>query len=112
MPNKPTPLKQVQDQFGDKQQLVDKLVSALDRGDESEDDLKSRLRHVPNRKLLRLLAVTEKVAALGGRDALIAEIAKLRGHSGDKDFAAKLAGQSPASLLDQHASLSRRAKKN
>lgn len=113
MPSKQSPLKQVQDQHGGKQQLVDKLVSALDRTDgESDDDLKARLRHVPNRKLLRLLAVSEKVAALGGRDTLVNEVAKLRGHTSDKDYVAKLSKQSSAALLDQHAALTRKAKQN
>ncbi|MEE9385806.1 MAG: hypothetical protein V3V08_20545 [Nannocystaceae bacterium] len=107
-----SPLKRVQDLFGSKEKLIEKLASVLERDDGvSEDDLKIRLKHAPNSKLLRLLRVSEALEAAGGRDALVQNVAKLRGHANDKDYVAKLAGRSAASLLDAHRSLSLAAKK-
>ena len=51
---KKAPLAQVNDQFGGKEKLVDKLMGMLDRGEESKDELRTRLLAAANSKLLRL----------------------------------------------------------
>ena len=57
-----SPLAIVNETFGAKDKLVDKLVGLLDRGDESKDDLRKRLSSAANTKLLHLhqVAVTVK----------------------------------------------------
>jgi hypothetical protein len=97
---KKTPLARVKDEFGGKDKLVDKIVGALDSGDESRDDLRKRLLGVSNTKLIRLHSVATKTKAAGGHDKLATETAEKLGRSKDKDYVAKLGTLSNARLLD------------
>lgn len=103
-----SPLQLVKEKYGSKQELVAKLESLVDRPEgESSEEFAARMKTVANRKLLHLLDVGEKVAALGGRDALVTKVADLRGQSKDKDYVTKLSSFSMAKLLDLHTSLAR-----
>jgi hypothetical protein len=107
-----SPLQIVKDKYGSKEELINKLTGLIEAGeDESEDDLKARLKHVANAKLLHLVEVGEKVKELGGREKLVAKVAELKGKTKDKDYAKRLGSYSLSKLLDMQRSLSRKSKK-
>ncbi|HJX53128.1 MAG TPA: hypothetical protein VJ801_10215 [Polyangia bacterium] len=111
MPQK-SPLSLVNDAFGAKDKLVDKLVTLLDRGEEPKADLRKRLLAAANSKLLNLHRVATAVKEkFGSRDKLVAQAASLLGHSKDKDFVARLDNQSNARLLDLVIAAERKAKR-
>jgi hypothetical protein len=112
MPQK-SPLSLVNDTFGAKDKLVDKLVTLLDRADEPKADLRKRLLAAANGRLLNLHRVATTVKEkFGSRDKLVAQAAALLGHSKDKDFLARLDNQSDARLLDLVTAAERKAKKS
>jgi len=102
------PLSIVQARFGDDpKKAKEKLIAAvkkvagkdlwLDRLNEEKG-----LEHVSNKKLLHLEQVFEAVSkAVGSRDDLISEIAKLQGRSKDEDYKARLGEVSTPSLWDR-----------
>ncbi len=107
---KTTPLQQVKASFGSKQELVGKLAERLVPGPgESADDLRARLLRVSNAKLLHLHQVSERVQALGGKDALVKKIAEIKGQPKDFPYIDALGKKSLSSLLDLHDALARRA---
>ncbi|MGO9291556.1 MAG: hypothetical protein ACLQIJ_22725 [Polyangia bacterium] len=111
MPQK-SPLSLVNETFGAKDKLLDKLVAMLDRDEEPKADLRKRLLAAANSKLLNLHRVATAVKEkFGSRDKLVAQAALLLGHSKDKDFLARLDNQSDARLLDLVTAAERRAKK-
>jgi hypothetical protein len=111
MPQK-SPLSLVNETFGAKDKLVDKLVAMLDRGEEPKAELRKRLLTAANRRLLNLhrVATTAK-EKFGSRDKLVAQAAALLGHSKDKDFVSRLDNQSDARLLDVVTTAERKAKR-
>ena len=109
--SKSSPLQNVKQLFGSKEQLIAKVIDLLTPGDgESREDFSKRLKYVANAKLLRLAQVGEKIKELGGRSALVTKIAELRGQAKDKDFVASLGKLTLPRLLDTFQSLSRSAK--
>ncbi len=109
---KSTPLQNVKKLYGSKQALVEKVAGLLpaDTG-ESQEDFVARLRTVANAKLLRLVAIGEKAAELGGKSGLVDKIAELKNQAKDTDYKVKLAKFSVPKLLDTYQSLSRRIAK-
>lgn len=106
-----SPLQQVKETHGSKEQLINKIAELLEPQEaESKDEFKSRLKYVANSKLLHLLQIGEKVQSLGGRSAIIGEIAKLKQQANDSDYKNKLAQCSLATLIDLHSSLQRRSR--
>ena len=100
---KKTPLQQVTEQHGDKEKLVDKLTGMVDRGEESKDELKGRLKSAPNSKLLRLYAVmTEIKDQFGNTEKLVDALLELMNRSKDKDYRDKLLSYSPNRLMDMY----------
>ncbi len=107
-----SPLAIVNETFGAKDKLVDKLVGLLDRGDESKDDLRKRLSSAANVKLLHLHEVATTVKEkYGSHDALVAHVAKSLSRSKDKPFVERLAAYSDARLVDLARASDRRQKK-
>ena len=107
-----SPLAIVNETFGAKDKLVDKLVGLLERGDESKDDLRKRLSSAANTKLLHLHKVaTEVKDKHGSHDALVEHVAKALGRSKDKPFVERLAATSDARLADLFKATERKAKK-
>jgi hypothetical protein len=107
-----SPLAIVNETFGAKDKLVDKLVGLLDRGDESKDDLRKRLSSAANVKLLHLHAIATMVKEkYGSHDALVAQVARSLGRSKDKPFVERLAAYSDARLIDLARASERREKK-
>lgn len=107
---KTTPLNQVKERFGSKQDLVGKLADLLEpAAGESADELRARLSRVSNAKLLHLHQVGERVKALGGKDALVKKIAEIKGQPKDFPFIDALGEKSLGCLLDMHDALARRA---
>jgi hypothetical protein len=106
-----SPLAQVNETFGGKDKLVEKLVSLLE-SDESKEDLRKRLLSVANGKLLHLHEVASMVKEkYGSRDKLLGAAAQALGRTKDKDYLAKLEGYSTAKLLDVTLVAERRAKR-
>ena len=108
-----SPLAIVNETFGAKDKLVDKLVGLLDRGDESKDDLRKRLSTAANTKLLHLHRVATEVKEKfgGSHDALVEHVAKALGRTKDKPFVERLAAYSDARLIDLVKATERRSKK-
>jgi hypothetical protein len=106
---KKSPLAQVNDDFGGKDKLVDKIVGVLDAEDESKDELRKRLLGVANRKLIRLHAVATQTKQAGGHDKLAAATADRLGRAKDKDYVTKLEAYSNGRLLDMMQAAERRA---
>jgi len=105
-----SPLAVVNDKFGGKDKLVDKLVGFLE-SDESKDALRKRLLGVANQKLLRLHHVATTVKEkYGSRDKLVAQTVTALGRTKDKDYVARLEDLSSARLVDIARQAERRAK--
>jgi hypothetical protein len=95
-----SPLEVVNEKFGGKDKLVDKLVGLLE-SDESKDDLRKRLLAVANRKLLRLHQVASTVKdKYGGREKLVEQAVTSAGRAKDKDYRARLEAYSTSRLVD------------
>lgn len=109
--SKLSPLQNVKKIYGSKDQLISKVLEMFTPAEgESREDFTKRLKYVANAKLLRLAQVGEKIAKLGGRSAIVAKVAELKGQVKDKDFAAMLAKLPLPRLLDTYQHLSRKAK--
>ena len=107
-----SPLAIVNETFGAKDKLVDKLVGLLDRGDESKDDLRKRLSSAANTKLLHLHRVaTEVKDKWGSHDVLVQHVAKALGRTKDKPFVERLAAYSDARLVDLAQATEHRSKR-
>jgi hypothetical protein len=111
MPKK-TPLAQVNETFGGKDKLVDKLAGLLE-SDEPKEELRKRLLGVANSKLLHLHEVASMVKEkYGSRGKLLDAAAQALGRAKDKDYLAKLEGYSTAKLLDVTLMAERRARRS
>lgn len=107
-----SPLALVNETFGAKDKLVDKLVGILDRGDESKDDLRKRLSSAANGKLLHLHQVASTVKdKYGSHDALVTQVATSLNRAKDKTFVERLAAYSDARLVDLAQATERKVKK-
>jgi hypothetical protein len=110
MPRK-SPLAQVNETFGGKDKLVEKLLSLVET-DESKDEMRKRMLAAANSKLLHLHEVASMVKEnYGSRDKLVSAAAAALGRSKDKHYLAKLETFSTAKLLDVTISAERRAKR-
>ena len=94
---KKTPFQTVRDLHGTKEQLVEKIVDVLERGDEDKDTLKERLQTSSNTKLLRLLDTATLVkSTFGSKEKLVDAILAAMGRKKDADYRQKLLGLTPA----------------
>jgi hypothetical protein len=106
-----SPLSIVNDTFGAKDKLVDKLMAMLDRDEEPKEELRKRLLAAANSRLLNLHRVATTVKdKFGSRDKLVAQAAAVAGKSKDKDYVTRLDSQSDARLLDMITTAERKAK--
>jgi hypothetical protein len=111
MSSKKSPLAQVNDTFGGKDKLVDKLVGLLET-DEEKEELRKRLLGVANSKLLHLHTVASAIKDnYGSREKLVSATATALGRAKDKDYVTKLEGFSDAKLLDMARVAERRNKR-
>lgn len=101
-----TPHQSVKKNFESRAKLVDQLVGMVDKqhGDSSNEQVKARLMGLPNKKLLRLYQVEQKVREkFGSREKMVEHIVSARkkaGLSADAAFKAILDGYTKARLLD------------
>jgi hypothetical protein len=103
-----SPLETVNEQFGGKDKLVDKLVGLLE-SDEPKEELRKRLLAVANSKLLRLHRVASTVKErYGSRDKLLDAATATRAK--DKDYRARLEAYSTSRLVDIARVSERRSK--
>src|SRR2546421_10346621 len=108
MSSQKSPLELVNEKFGGKDKLVDKLVGLLE-SDEPKEELRKRLLAVANQKLLRLHRVASTVKeTYGSRDKLLD--AALASRAKDKDFRTKMEAFSASRLVDIARIAERRAK--
>ncbi len=108
-----SPLAIVNETFGAKDKLVDKLIDLLDRGDESKDDLRKRLSSAANSKLLHLHQVASQVKEkFGSHESLVNAVVKALGRGKDKPFIERLSAYSDARLIDLIKATERKAKKS
>ena len=110
---KQSPLQVLKDKFGSKQELAKRLAEVLEpEEDESKDELAERLALASNAKLLHLHELSEKVAAHGGREGLVNEIATAQNKSKDKDYIAALSTKRTLGwLVDRAETLARKKNK-
>lgn len=108
---KESPLQKVKRLYGSKDKLVEAVADFARDADEDKGDAAQRLASLSNSKLLRMAAVSERVAKIGGRDALATEVATTEGRGRDGDYVAKLKTYTPAMLLDRLDAAKRRARK-
>jgi hypothetical protein len=110
MPRK-SPLALVNETFGGKDKLVEKLLPLLE-SDDSKEEMRKRLLAAANSKLLHLHEVASMVKEnYGSRDKLLTAAAAALGRSKDKDYLAKLESFSTAKLIDVTITAERRAKR-
>jgi hypothetical protein len=110
---KKSPLAQMKDEHKDKESLVDRVLSVIDLGGSSKDDVKARLLAASNKKLLRLLDVGNTIKKEYGSPSKLAEaLASAVGKAKDSAYVqkiAKLAVRQPARVLDMVRAASKRA---
>lgn len=107
-----SPLQKVKKEYGSKDALVAKVAELLPAdADEEKDEFVARLKTVANAKLLRLAAIGDEAAKLGGAEGLIEKIADLKNLAKDDDFKASLKPLPLPKLLDQYKGLARAAKR-
>ncbi|MEC7524566.1 MAG: hypothetical protein VYE22_32100 [Myxococcota bacterium] len=108
---KASPLAQVKDQFGSKEDLV-KAVKDLATDDLFLDRVNDDkgLERVSNKKLLHLHAVLTEVKEMGGRDKLIGEICDVENRK-DEGYKERLGRWPTPRLLDWYKSAKKRAAK-
>ncbi len=101
-----TPHQTVKKNFESRAKLVEQLVGLVDKqnGDSTPEQVKSRLMGLPNKKLVRLYQVEQKVREkFGTREKMLAHIVDARkkaGLSADAAFQKILDGYTKARLLD------------
>ena len=115
---KKSPLSQVKEQFGSKEQLVDALtalpegVLARDSDEEDKDAFRTRLLTAANSKLLRLHTMGRAIAdRWGSKDKLVDALLMLQRRGKDEDYRNKLRTLPLGKLYDQFNSLERAAKR-
>jgi hypothetical protein len=109
MPTK-SPLEEVNDKFGGKDKLVEKLVGLLE-SDEPKEELRKRLLAVANKKLLRLHGVASLVKEkYGSREKLLEQLATSTGRAKDKDYKTRLESFTTPRLVDAVKVAERRSK--
>jgi hypothetical protein len=102
-----TPMQEVKQRFGTKQQLADKLIPTLDRPEGEEDaDFTRRIATASNKQLLRLHAAQEAVSKdFGSKEGLVDAIVAKKFPKGNDPYRTKLLTKHSSSLLDLYRSL-------
>lgn len=87
-----TPLERVRDEHGSKEELVDKVIDAIEiPADEDPLDVEERLETASNRKLLRLWDSYQLIQdRFGSKNGLIDKITTAEFPGGNPDYAEKL----------------------
>ncbi len=111
---KMTPMQEVKERFGSKEELAKLLYAKMDRPfeDESDDDFQRRIRTASNTKLLRLYSVHAKVEKdFSDKAGLVDAIMKLRYADAKPSlqYKQKIEGYRITRLLDMHQVLARKA---
>lgn len=113
---KKSPLSQVKDQFGTKEQLVDALTAlpqgVLARGEEDKDAFRTRLLTAANSKLLRLHMMGKAIAdRWGSKDKMVDALLTMQRRGKDEDYRSKLGSLPLGKLYDQVKSIERAVKR-
>ena len=111
---KKSPLEEVKERFGSKENLVKELKEMFDKGKLFEDRLNpdKGLPHVSNAKLLNLHRVaTEVRERFTTRANLVKDLAKMLGREKDKEFAERFEKWGLPRLFDYYESVAKRQSK-
>jgi hypothetical protein len=115
MATKKSPLGRQKDEHESKEKLVDRVLSvlgAITKSDEDKDTVKARLLAASNKKLLRLHEVGSEIKSkYGSMEKLAEAVGAALGRAKDAPYVSKLAGYTPARLLDMVKGAEKRAKK-
>lgn len=117
MATKKSPLAQVNEQFGNKEKLIDALLALpaeiveRARAEEDKDAFRKRLSSAANRKLLRLHALGTTVKQRwGNKEGLVDALLGLMNRGKDQDYRSKLLSCPVAKLYDQFQGAEKRSK--
>jgi hypothetical protein len=99
---KHTPLQEVRQRFGSKEELVKQLLSKLEQDEDADaEEWTRRVSTMSNKKLLRLLAVSELLAQqFGSKEKLVEALVQRKFPKGNAPYAEKLGRTSTTRLLD------------
>ena len=111
---KKSPRQQQKETFGDKNTLVDRVVTVLKNirtAGESDEELKQRLGRASNKKLIHLFTIGSEIASkFGSTDKLADATAQALERIKDAPYVAKLKTFAPGKLYDLFRVAERRAK--
>jgi hypothetical protein len=110
---KKTPLEEVKEKFGSKENLVKELKGIFDKGKLFQDRLnEDKGLRVSNAKLLKLHKVaTEVQERFGAREKLVDDLVKVLGREKDGDFKSRFENWGLPRLWDYYQAVSKRQAK-
>lgn len=110
---KKTPLEEVKERFGSKENLVKELKGIFDKGKLFQNRLnEDKGLRVSNAKLLKLHKVaTEVKDRFGARDKLLADLVKVLGREKDEDFKSRFENWGLPRLWDYYQTVTKRQAK-
>ena len=102
-----TPMQEVKERFGSKDELADKLIPLLDRPEDlDQDEFELNIRTASNKQLLRLHAATETVKRrFGSKEGLVDTIVSQKFPKGNAPYREKLMKLRATRLLDLYSSI-------
>lgn len=97
-----TPLQEVKQRFGSKEELANQVLGLVDRDDDvDQEEFERRIHTASNRQLLRMHRVAEIISRrFGSKKALVDAIVGRKFPRGNAGYHAKLSQQRPTQLLD------------
>lgn len=100
-----TPMQEVKERFGSKEELANQLIPLLERPEDlDQDEFELSIRTASNRQLLRLHAVQETVKRrFGSKQSLVDAIVTQDFPKGNEPYRAKLLKLRSTRLLDLFA---------
>jgi hypothetical protein len=116
MATKKSPLARQKEEFGSKEKLVDRLITALGQVKKLEgdaDDIKARFLAASNRQLLRLMDVAGEIREkFGSVERMAQATAEALGRAKDAPYVERLKALAPAKLLDAFRTAERRGRQS
>ena len=102
-----TPVEEVRERFGSKEELAKKVMKVVEKDDDVDDDeFERQILSASNRQLLRLFEVHEIVKGrFGSKEKLVDAIVKLKFSEGNAPYRDKLLTLRSTRLLDLHSTL-------
>lgn len=97
-----TPVQEVKQRFGSKEELARQLLANVERpGEISDEDFQRKIKTASNRQLLRMHEVHDTLSKrFGSKEKLVDALVAKRFPKGNEPYRTKLLGLRPAQLLD------------